>query len=867
MLTRLPATLVLLLTLGYLGLELPFSAHLLDIVGTTSDPATIHNTEIVGRLISGLAAALLFWGLVLIPRMYQLGIFMTPLLCLSSGVVITAGVYIGQAQLVDWLVESTTAEKRQTAFGVLMFTTQIQKDQADIRELPLGGEKLGTPEGKTFIAILPALAASQEDIRQRMLPSARSFAAIPVMQQIGSPSAFYNRAYVQALKDFHQQYLQYRKGVDDLNKGFDGVDREAEKAYVRFKKNMEKRLLHGPPPERYRNLIRRDVRNEGVPVPESWDCWSRGPFIKAATEEGYSEARQRFRQATIRAAGTALPPNLMRFEDFLKYPAIQKEWRGRIGLRKNVSLSLGVTQDEFERQVYRVLVAEAVDQQIARLDAGVQEFEEGGRYYDDGMRAIRGLIVPPIALAFSLIGALTHIVKSMVTIALVVAPQLSLTRQLFLAVFGLFCASMTVWIPNSLTQAPAYSRMMTAARDSMGWSPSFMLRWVIHTQPLLYPVNDSVRRWTEPHFSPYDSALVHLLEKLDPAPKDGVDDRKARAAQGGETAQAIPVLHQVVVAPQDADVETPGSNEPSSAPAAEPSLGSAPAIGVGLGALRLNGCPAAMRIDAHRGHRDYPENSVEGIVASFQEGADAVEIDIQRLRDGTWVLHHDPQLGRVVTGSGLVNQLSLAQWESLSMKDRKGRLIDISPATLKEVVEASESYLSRGQKLNVEFKGHFSCDQIEGAVQTMRAAGASGKSLTLTSVDASAVQCMNRLHEGYRAQIILDPRGASNGALTQRAARKLTALTSSPQLSIFAAKHQSPVGIHVSSSMVEDDPAILARVREHNLKIFIYSTNGRDAQMIDALSKALRLTGLLPDGAIIDGSVRGFCAELKGAAR
>jgi glycerophosphoryl diester phosphodiesterase len=45
--------------------------------------------------------------------------------------------------------------------------------------------------------------------------------------------------------------------------------------------------------------------------------------------------------------------------------------------------------------------------------------------------------------------------------------------------------------------------------------------------------------------------------------------------------------------------------------------------------------------------RDARENSLEGIAAAARAGADVVEVDARRSRDGVAVLLHDPWLGRV----------------------------------------------------------------------------------------------------------------------------------------------------------------------------------------------------------------------------
>src|SRR5690625_3114936 len=61
--------------------------------------------------------------------------------------------------------------------------------------------------------------------------------------------------------------------------------------------------------------------------------------------------------------------------------------------------------------------------------------------------------------------------------------------------------------------------------------------------------------------------------------------------------------------------------------------------------------PPVRAFQAHRGAPGLPENSVQSIVAALENPAySAVEIDIYRLADGAYALHHDPLPGRVITG-------------------------------------------------------------------------------------------------------------------------------------------------------------------------------------------------------------------------
>jgi caffeoyl-CoA O-methyltransferase len=61
----------------------------------------------------------------------------------------------------------------------------------------------------------------------------------------------------------------------------------------------------------------------------------------------------------------------------------------------------------------------------------------------------------------------------------------------------------------------------------------------------------------------------------------------------------------------------------------------------------------------HRGDwSSAPENTLEAYAAAMDRGADGVEIDIRRSKDGVLYLHHDDNAGRVISGEGKVRDLT-----------------------------------------------------------------------------------------------------------------------------------------------------------------------------------------------------------------
>ena len=94
-----------------------------------------------------------------------------------------------------------------------------------------------------------------------------------------------------------------------------------------------------------------------------------------------------------------------------------------------------------------------------------------------------------------------------------------------------------------------------------------------------------------------------------------------------------------------------------------------------------------MLIYGHRGaSADHAENTVAAFVAAGQQGADGVELDVRRTRDGVLVICHDPHVRRV-DGAAIV------------IADTDSRDLPESVATLAEALDACGDLV-----VNVEIK-------------------------------------------------------------------------------------------------------------------------------------------------------------------
>lgn len=97
-----------------------------------------------------------------------------------------------------------------------------------------------------------------------------------------------------------------------------------------------------------------------------------------------------------------------------------------------------------------------------------------------------------------------------------------------------------------------------------------------------------------------------------------------------------------------------------------------------------------------------PENSLAALERCVALGVDLVEIDVRRTRDGHLVVMHDAKVDRTTTGKGRVADLTLAQLQTLRLKDGQ----DEAPPTLEAFLDAA-----RGRILiNIDLKGSYAAE-------------------------------------------------------------------------------------------------------------------------------------------------------------
>jgi glycerophosphoryl diester phosphodiesterase len=147
------------------------------------------------------------------------------------------------------------------------------------------------------------------------------------------------------------------------------------------------------------------------------------------------------------------------------------------------------------------------------------------------------------------------------------------------------------------------------------------------------------------------------------------------------------------------------------------------------------------------GHRgaptEAPENTLRGFLIALAHGADGVELDVQRSRDGVPVIIHDPTLERTTNGRGRVDEHS---WEAL----RKLVVGENEPIPSLEEIGAWAA--NTGAYLNVELK---SAGAEAASLAVLQAAGVLDRVL-FSSFLPEVVREIGRIAPNGRRYLLLE---------------------------------------------------------------------------------------------------------------
>lgn len=153
-----------------------------------------------------------------------------------------------------------------------------------------------------------------------------------------------------------------------------------------------------------------------------------------------------------------------------------------------------------------------------------------------------------------------------------------------------------------------------------------------------------------------------------------------------------------------------------------------------------------VKVVGHRGLPEYfPENSLSGIDAALQAGADAVEFDVQVSRDGVPIVLHDADLQRVAGLDRRVCDMTLLDLAGVSAHEmpRLGATFDPTPVpSLFQMVELLEKWPEAQVFLELKVEIFETLDRLSFVQQVLQIVRPLGRRCVIISFDLPVLRCV-----------------------------------------------------------------------------------------------------------------------------
>lgn len=433
---------VVLLTIVYLLIELPFSAELLDAVGGSASIHDVEHMETKGRLLAGFAFALFGLSYISLPFIKRKGwgVIKGVPFVLVVFVSMMAAMYFGQRAFVDNLVAQASPAERKQAVSTVFFTQELKGGRIEA----FGLQDLEDPASKAFLAIMPFLASNLDDPTRQL--SLDDIIDHRVATEMGTFEHNWNK-YAKTYNDAIDKYGEYR------NLKVLAVV-EAKEQYRAYRQQLQEKAKGALPKDRECSLIKAKL---GFSPQMPWDCKNEDQFLRyVSTLIVDTKMKENGWNSTVAIESA---------DQFLEILGVPKETEetARVKYDERFEAEIGKLQD--------------------RLAGEESEYVENGPRWQKGEDAIKSLIIPPIALFFSIAGALGHILK------LVAISSRGIIRWALLAVV-VAGIGYVAYDETPLTQTRDY----LVIEEQMAKPAAMAMRGIIQFESWMYPVCSAINQ-------------------------------------------------------------------------------------------------------------------------------------------------------------------------------------------------------------------------------------------------------------------------------------------------------------------------------------------------------------------------------------
>ena len=240
--------------------------------------------------------------------------------------------------------------------------------------------------------------------------------------------------------------------------------------------------------EKVAKEARQGARDEGLELSDTWTPYNDNVFKNAVVSKILLEAKKTFADKSKEVAGESIKPYLS-FNEFVNLDIIQDKLKDALDTKDNVDIYLN------EKGFYDLVIAPEINKEVddrnQELAADKNLLANGAVDEDKGKRAVKAVVIPPIAMMFSLFFAVLNMVFITLRIVYLFVPVRKAMQSVLAVAFITVIVLLPLQIDSGLGANSIATYFVNSASESIG-DASQGLTWLMNFQPIVYPIGSAL---------------------------------------------------------------------------------------------------------------------------------------------------------------------------------------------------------------------------------------------------------------------------------------------------------------------------------------------------------------------------------------
>ena len=234
-----------------------------------------------------------------------------------------------------------------------------------------------------------------------------------------------------------------------------------------------------------------ELTQQGIQVDAEWRFSQHQLMLDRIARQLNDRYLAQYHQDMVEHYAMSLEPRVS-LTDFTQIPMMQNYFAQAFGESYRETVTLDHNQQTFEQKYIKPIYINKFNALVNKLEADEEWYATDAPYELSGKSSLRNLIVPPVAIAFSLIFGLMNMINLLISfVFLIFEERLWLRWAGFVVLSGL-----VILLPSrhnyEIYDQTAYQELISETEMNYGqWARA--LDWVAKTEPRIYPVGDVLR--------------------------------------------------------------------------------------------------------------------------------------------------------------------------------------------------------------------------------------------------------------------------------------------------------------------------------------------------------------------------------------